>query len=73
MPIIGVRELKGYSTGVEREVAKMNGRRIYIETSSKPLYEPTRYFYLSNGYSIEATLKDFYDVNDHKVMFSRAV
>lgn len=58
---------------VEREVAKMNGRRIYIETSSKPLYEPTRYFYLSNGYSIEATLKDFYDVNDHKVMFSRAV
>lgn len=56
---------------VEVEVSKMLGRRVYIETSSKPLYEPTRQFYLQNGYKVEAVLKDYYDIGDDKVMFSK--
>jgi ribosomal protein S18 acetylase RimI-like enzyme len=45
------------------------GRAIYIETSNKPLYEPTRAFYRACGYQPEATLKDFYNTGDDKVIY----
>lgn len=53
----------------ERRIAAMGGGRVYIETSSQPLYEPTRAFYLKRGYRIEATLADFYAPGDGKVIF----
>ena len=56
---------------VERLIKKLGGKTIYIETSSKPLYIPTRKFYISNGYKVEAQLKDFYDINDDKIIFSK--
>ncbi|HBI80949.1 MAG TPA: N-acetyltransferase [Bacteroidales bacterium] len=55
----------------ERLIKKLGGKTIYIETSSKPLYIPTRKFYISNGYKVEAQLKDFYDINDDKIIFSK--
>lgn len=55
----------------EKEIAQLGGRGIYIETSSKPLYEPTQQFYLKCGYKIEAILKDFYDINDDKLVFTK--
>ncbi|HUS86242.1 MAG TPA: GNAT family N-acetyltransferase [Bacteroidales bacterium] len=45
------------------------GKAIYIETSSRPLYEPTRVFYLRNGYQLKARLEDFYDISDDKLIF----
>jgi GNAT superfamily N-acetyltransferase len=53
----------------EKEIAAMGGGRIYIETSDKPDYDPTRRFYLSCGYTAEALLKDFYGPNDSKVVY----
>ncbi len=47
--------------------------RIYIETSSRDQYEPTRAFYLRCGYRIDAELEDFYAPGDSKVIFVKAI
>lgn len=54
---------------VEEQVRKQGGKNLWIETSSRPLYEPTRQFYLKEGCTIVAELPDFYGDNDHKVVF----
>jgi D-alanine-D-alanine ligase len=56
---------------VERRIWEMEGRHIYIETSGRPLYEPTRGFYQRCGYEIAATLADFYDLGDDKVIWRK--
>lgn len=53
----------------ERLVRRNGGRRIYIETSSRACYAPTREFYLRCGYRHEATLDDFYAPGDAKVVY----
>jgi len=53
----------------ERIVRKMGGTRIYIETSSRELYRPTRSFYRNSGYREEAVLRDFYAQGDSKIIF----
>ena len=58
---------------VEREVAAQGGRRIYIDTSSRPQYEPTRRFYASCGYRADAFLEDFYAPGDGKVIFVKSL
>jgi GNAT superfamily N-acetyltransferase len=58
---------------VERRVAAAGGRRIYIETSNRPQYQPTRGFYLRSGYEQAALLKDFYAAGDDKVIYVRAL
>lgn len=45
------------------------GRNLYIETSSKPIYEPTRRFYDACGCRLDATLRDFYAPGDHKLIY----
>jgi GNAT superfamily N-acetyltransferase len=46
---------------------------VYVETSNRPLYLPTREFYLSCGYTEAALLKDFYDIGDDKVIYSKSL
>lgn len=53
----------------EQQIARSGGRRIYIETSSRPDYDRTRAFYHRQGYTAEAILKDFYARCDDKVIF----
>jgi GNAT superfamily N-acetyltransferase len=55
----------------EQAVRKLGGRLLVLETSGLPAYEPTRKFYLSNGYKLEATLKDFYSDGDDLVIFTK--
>jgi len=55
----------------EEEIIKFRGTGIYLETSSKDLYIPTRKFYLNAGYKTEVIIKDFYDVGDDKYLFSK--
>jgi GNAT superfamily N-acetyltransferase len=57
----------------ERLIRKAGGRNVYIETSSRPPYSPTRAFYLRCGYIEEAVLKNFYAPGDDKVMYSRDI
>jgi ribosomal protein S18 acetylase RimI-like enzyme len=64
---------KGLMTETEKHIFTMGGRRVYIETSSKADYVATRTFYRAHKYSIEATIKDFYDINDDKVIYSKLI
>ncbi len=53
----------------EKMIEKMGGSRIYVETSSRDLYKPTRAFYEVCGYGEASVLKDFYAPEDHKVTY----
>jgi GNAT superfamily N-acetyltransferase len=55
----------------EAAVAAAGGRAVYAETSSRPLYAPTRAFYLACGYREAAHLADFYAPDDGKVIFEK--
>jgi ribosomal protein S18 acetylase RimI-like enzyme len=62
---------RGLLTASEEEVRKLNGRILIAETSGTPHYEPTRNFYFSMGYTIEASIKDFYTMGDDLVIFTK--
>jgi ribosomal protein S18 acetylase RimI-like enzyme len=55
----------------EDAVRKLGGRLLVLETSGRPTYEPTRKFYISSGYTLEARLKDFYSIGDDLVIFTK--
>jgi len=57
----------------ELAIKKLGGTAIFIETSSKELYKPTRQFYLNTGYVTEVVIKDFYDAGDDKYLFSKRI
>ena len=56
---------------VEEEVRKLGGRLIVIETSGLDKYKPTRGFYNTAGYTLEATLRDFYRDGDDLVIYTK--
>lgn len=53
----------------EKNIRNNGGTSIYIETSSKELYLPTRSFYTKNNYFLAAEFKDFYAPNDNKLIY----
>ena len=53
----------------EKEVKKSGGYGIYIETSGKEQYLPTRSFYERNNYILKAKLDHFYDKDDDKLIY----
>jgi GNAT superfamily N-acetyltransferase len=57
----------------EEAIADLGGNRVYIETSGRPFYEPTRAFYLARGYTQVAELADFYAPGDSKVMYLKVL
>jgi hypothetical protein len=42
-----------------------------IETSSRTDYEATRTFYAARGYAEQARIRDFYAVDDDRVMLTK--
>jgi GNAT superfamily N-acetyltransferase len=58
---------------VEDDVRERGGRILWIETSGRPLYAPTENFYIRNGYSLAASLKDFYAPGDPKQIYSKTL
>lgn len=53
----------------EERIAAAGGRAVWVETSGRPQYAPTREFYLRSGYAQEAVMRDFYDAGDDKVLY----
>ncbi|MCL2103357.1 MAG: GNAT family N-acetyltransferase [Syntrophorhabdaceae bacterium] len=64
---------KGYGRDIARfvveEVRKMGGKLLVIETSSQESYGTTRLFYEKIGCSLAATLPDYYDEGDDKLIY----
>lgn len=56
---------------VVAETSRSGGRLLYAETSSQPLYDPTRAFYLRCGFREAARLPDFYRPDDDKIVYVR--
>lgn len=56
-------------TATEEAVRQAGGRMLIAETSGTLHYEPTRNFYLGMGYTVEASLRDFYSEGDDLVIF----
>ena len=57
----------------ERAVAEAGGARVYVDTSSRAQYAPTRAFSERAGYLREALLEDFYAPGDGKVIYVKVV
>lgn len=57
----------------EEAVASLGGSRLYAETSSRELYDPTRRFYRSAGFRQEAFLENFYAPGDGKIIFVKEI
>lgn len=55
----------------EESARKMGGRGIFIETSGRDLYLPTRAFYIGSGYVEVARLPDFYAEGDDKIIYRK--
>ena len=55
----------------ENSVRALGGRLFLIETSSLPMYEPTRRFYLKHGYDQPCKIPDFYADGDDLVLFTK--
>jgi len=53
----------------EDRIRSMGGRRVFVETSSRGQYHPTRLFYERSGYSPAAFLEDYYTEGDGKVIY----
>jgi len=55
----------------EKEIKKMQGTHIYIETSSTEKYFPTRKFYEKCKYIKECEISDYYKTKDNLVIYSK--
>jgi ribosomal protein S18 acetylase RimI-like enzyme len=57
----------------ESDIKSMNGINIWVETSGRKDYDPTRAFYLKSGYTVATELIDFYAPGDNKVIYNMKV
>ena len=57
----------------EELVRQAGGGRVYIETSTRDIYAPTRAFYLRCNYRLEVVLEDFYAPGDGKAIYVKAL
>ncbi|WP_459858478.1 GNAT family N-acetyltransferase [Humidesulfovibrio idahonensis] len=55
----------------EAEMAARGARGIYVETSSRGQYLPTRGFYEKHGYVACARLEEFYQAGDDKIIYNK--
>lgn len=55
----------------EQVIREQQGGKIYIETSSREVYTPTRSFYLRHNYLQVAELKDYYRAGDNKIIYCK--
>ena len=71
------REKRGHGIGkaldikVEENIRHTGGRLIMIETSSTPVYDNTRRFYLSRDYRIVGRIPDFYAPGDDMIIMQK--
>jgi D-alanine-D-alanine ligase len=57
----------------EEWMAAAGRTRVYVETSTRPQYLPTRAFYTACGYQLVSELADFYAPGDGKATFLKMV
>ena len=53
----------------EKLITDKGGKRVYLETSGRPQYQPTRDFYRKCGYIAEAMLENYFYDGDGMVIY----
>jgi ribosomal protein S18 acetylase RimI-like enzyme len=56
---------------IESHIEKNHGRMLLLETSSRAEYEPTRCFYLKNGFRLVERIPDFYRSGEDRLTFRK--
>jgi GNAT superfamily N-acetyltransferase len=56
---------------VENDILNRGGKILWLDTSGRLLYAPTENFYIKSGYTLQASLKDFYAPGDPKQVYSK--
>ncbi len=56
---------------VEADLDRRHARQLYLETSDRPQYTPTRAFYERRGFERAAHFADYYHVGDGKVIYRK--
>lgn len=56
-----------------KQASAMGCKIIIAETSGLPHYAPTRAFYNTTEFTLEARLRDFYDIGDDKLFYSKRI
>jgi GNAT superfamily N-acetyltransferase len=64
---------KALLRAAEDWMAAAGRTRVYVETSTRPQYHPTRAFYAACGYLLVSELVDFYAPGDGKATFLKVV
>jgi D-alanine-D-alanine ligase len=54
-------------------IAARDGRIAVVETSGRPVYDPTRRFYERLGYGEAARIADFYAPGDDKIVYTKSM
>lgn len=73
------KELQGKGLGselikqAEQKIALQGGTTVWIETSGRPAYLPTRTFYEKHHYQKLAELPGFYAPGDSKVIYGKTI
>jgi ribosomal protein S18 acetylase RimI-like enzyme len=62
---------KALDENVDEQIRQADGRIVMIETSSTPLYDNTRNFYLGRGYQIVGRIPDFYAPGDDMIIMQK--
>jgi GNAT superfamily N-acetyltransferase len=57
----------------EDDARERGCRILWIETSGRPLYASTESFYVRNGYTLEASLREFYGPGDPKQVYVKTL
>lgn len=60
---------RGLLVASEAAARAAGGRMLVAETSGTAHYEPTRQFYIGMGYTLEASIRDFYRPGDDLAIF----
>jgi len=55
----------------ERRARESGATRMFLDTSGREQYTPTRAFYERMGYQVADTVKDFYAPGDDKVIYAK--
>ncbi len=77
--IVVAADAQGHGIGrallakTETAARAAGGHRLYVDTSSRAAYEPTRKFYRRTGFQKIAELKDFYRPGDGKIIFMKEI
>jgi len=73
------KDLQGQGIGkilvdeTEKRISARNGRHLYVETSSREDYGPTRAFYRKNGYVEVARVPHYYKDNDDMIILMKTL